>query len=143
VIRIRSGEDAGATLDGGLVVRRGFPMRPVATRDTEPGDPVDRSSAGRAVEHELPEFPLEVGLHVQKLEPEHLGVQRDGMGVTESGVECFTDESVRSFSLVSHRPLRPLEGAFTTHRPALYGSATTGDAADPSIWLAVRRAAPR
>jgi hypothetical protein len=54
---------AASGLESGFVVRRGFPMRPVTGRDTEPGDPVHPPSAGRAVEQEPSELSLEVSLY--------------------------------------------------------------------------------
>ena len=44
-------------------------MRPMARRDSEPGDPMDRLATVRAVENELPKLAFEIGLHVQELEP--------------------------------------------------------------------------
>ena len=83
-------------------------------------------SAGGAVEHELAELPFELRFHAQKLQPKHLGVQSDGMGVTEPDIERLTNEPVRSLSLLRHGPQCALEGtAFTTHRSALYESGTT------------------
>jgi hypothetical protein len=41
--------------------------------------------ASAVVERELPEFAPQVGLHVEQLEPEHLGVDRDWVIGSTSG----------------------------------------------------------
>lgn len=94
----------------------------MAERDTEPGDPVDPPSAGRTVEDEPAKFSFEVGLQVQKFEPEHLCVEGDREGAIELAVQRLPNESVRSGSLLRHRPKGPLEdAAFLTHQEAMVG----------------------
>jgi hypothetical protein len=88
------------------MVRRWLPVRPVAWRNAEPSDPVHPPSAGRAIEHELAELPLEVALHVQKLEAKHLRMERDVVGVAESRVERLVHQRVRGRSLLAHGPHR-------------------------------------
>jgi hypothetical protein len=50
---------------------------------------VDGAIAPGAVEHQVGELALEVGLHAQELEAQHLRVDRDGMGAVEAGVESL------------------------------------------------------
>lgn len=45
---------------------RRLPVGPMPGRDAETGDPMHRPPAVRAVEDELPELPLDVGLHRQE-----------------------------------------------------------------------------
>jgi hypothetical protein len=52
-------------------------VRPVTGCDTESADPMNVETALRAVEGEVLELALEVGLHLQELEPEHLRVDGD------------------------------------------------------------------
>lgn len=71
-----------------------FPVRPVPRRDAEAGDLVDRSAAVAAVEDELSEFPLHVGLHVKEFEPRHLRVHRERLGASEAGVSAMPHATV-------------------------------------------------
>jgi hypothetical protein len=84
-------------------VKRRLPVRrgcPVAWRDFKTGNPVHRLAAARAVEHQLPELSLEVGLHLQELEPQHLRVNRNRMGAVQAGVECFVEDRARGRRLL-------------------------------------------
>jgi hypothetical protein len=56
-------------------------------------DPVDLHAAGCAVEHPSPEFSLEVGLHPQELEPQHLRVDRNRVIASTSSLR-LVDELV-------------------------------------------------
>jgi hypothetical protein len=47
-------------------------------RDAETADPMNVEAAPGAVEGEILELALEVGLHLEELEPEHLGVDVTG-----------------------------------------------------------------
>jgi hypothetical protein len=62
--------DARATSSGGLdrrlAVRRGLSVRPVTRGDAEARDPVHVETALRAVEGEVLELALEVGLHLEE-----------------------------------------------------------------------------
>jgi hypothetical protein len=60
-------------------VRRGLSVRPMSGRDAESRDPVYVEAAFGAVEGEVLELALEVGLHLQELQAEHLGVDGDSM----------------------------------------------------------------
>jgi hypothetical protein len=57
-------------------------------------------AAARAVEHQLPELSLEVGLHLQELEPHHLRVNRNRMGAVQAGVESFVEDRARGRRLL-------------------------------------------
>jgi hypothetical protein len=74
-------------------VRRWLPVRPVAGRHAEPRHPMHVEAALRAVEGEVLELALEVGLHLQELEPEHLRVDCDRMIASTSSLR-FVDELV-------------------------------------------------
>src|SRR5262245_40802154 len=68
-------------LDPRLAVRRREAMPPMArVRHADALDPVDLGPARRAVQDELPELALEIALHVQELEPEHLRADDDRFG---------------------------------------------------------------
>lgn len=77
-------------------------MRPMPRLDAKARNPVHSSSAGRAVEHEASELPFELGLHVQKLEPEHPGLERDGVRAAEPVLERFMYKRIRGRSLLAH-----------------------------------------
>jgi hypothetical protein len=53
--------------------------------DAEPLDPMHVETALRAVQRPRLELALEVGLHLQKLKPEHLRVDGDWMRASTSG----------------------------------------------------------
>jgi hypothetical protein len=55
---------------------------------------MDRPTAIGAVDHELSELPLEVGLHTKQLQPQHLRVDRDLMRAVEAGSDRLVDECV-------------------------------------------------
>jgi len=57
-------------------------------------------AALRAVEDKRLEFALQLLLHVQKLEPEHLRVDGDRMRAVGPGVESLVDEVVRLHGLL-------------------------------------------
>jgi hypothetical protein len=82
-----------------LPVRRGLsvPSGLARLQDRQPSAP---SGAARAVEHQLPELSLEVGLHLQELEPQHLRVNRNRMGAVQAGVECFVEDRARGRRLL-------------------------------------------
>jgi hypothetical protein len=65
-------------------------------------------AALRAVEGEVLELALEVGLHLQELEPEHLGVDRDRMIASTSGLR-LVDELICLDGLLGHGPDGVLE----------------------------------
>ena len=52
---------------------------------------MNRLAALRAVEDELPELAFEIGLHIQKLEPQHLRVNRERMRPVEAGGESLVN----------------------------------------------------
>jgi len=58
-------------------VWRGVPVGPMTGRDAEPRDPMHLEAALGAVQHPRLELALEIGLHLQQLEPEHLRVDSD------------------------------------------------------------------
>ena len=82
-----------------LPVRRGLSV-PSGLPRPKTVNPVHRLAAARAVEHQLPEFSLEVGLHLQELEPQHLRVNRNRMGAVQAGVECFVEDRARGRRLL-------------------------------------------
>jgi hypothetical protein len=51
----------------------------VTRRDPEPSDPVNVETTLRAVQRPRLELALEVGVHPEELEPEHLRVEGDRM----------------------------------------------------------------
>lgn len=87
----------------------GLRVRPVTGSSPEARDPVHLSPAVRAVEHELLQLTLEVSLHVQKLQPEHLRLDRDGVGAVQPGIERLVHDRVCGSGLLgdqSHRKLK-------------------------------------
>jgi hypothetical protein len=74
-------------------VRRRLPVRPMARSDAETADPMNAETALRAVEDEILELALEVGLHPQEFEPEHLRVDGDRV-IASTGSLRFIDELV-------------------------------------------------
>lgn len=54
---------------------------------------MDFHAASGAVEDELAEFLLEVALHLQQLEPEHLRVDHDRVGAAKAGSERLVEAS--------------------------------------------------
>jgi hypothetical protein len=80
-------------LERRLAVRRGLPVRPMAGRHAEPADPMHVETTPGAVEGEILELALEVGLHLQELEPEHLRVDRDRVIASTSSLR-LVDELV-------------------------------------------------
>jgi hypothetical protein len=89
------------SLDGRLAVRRGLAVRPMARRDAETADPMHIEAALRAVEAEVLELAFEVGLHLQELEPEHLGVGNERIGPAVPDVDRLVDERIGLLGLVS------------------------------------------
>lgn len=69
-------------------------MRPVPCRSSEASNPVNRPPAISTVEDELAELSLEIGLHVEQLQAEHLRVDRERMRSAEAGGERLVDEAV-------------------------------------------------
>ena len=53
--------------------------------------------ASGAVEDEPPEFALEVRLHLQQLEPKHLGMNRDRLGCVEAGIHSLVNRGISGF----------------------------------------------
>ncbi len=90
-------------LNRGVVMRRWLRVRPVADRDPETCDPMDRLAALRAVEHELTEITLESGLGLQELEPQHLRVDGEGMRSVQAGIESLVGEGIRGGRLFALR----------------------------------------
>jgi hypothetical protein len=60
-------------------------MPPVPRLHTETGNPVNVEAALGAVENEVLKLALEIGLHLQELEPEHLRVDGDRMRAAPGG----------------------------------------------------------
>lgn len=84
-------------------------MRPVTGRRPETRDPVDRPAAVGAVEDEPAELPLEVGLHLDQLQPQHLGVDRQRVRPAKARVQCLIHERVGLDGLFRYDPRRVLE----------------------------------
>jgi hypothetical protein len=74
-------------------MRRGFRVRPMSGRDAETADAMNVEAALRAVEGEILELALEVGLHPEEFEPEHLRMDGDRM-ITSTGSLRFVHELV-------------------------------------------------
>jgi hypothetical protein len=64
----------------------------VSRRDAEARDPVNVEPALRAVEDEVLELSLEISLHLQELQAEHLGVDDQRIGPAVSDVDRLVDE---------------------------------------------------
>lgn len=77
-------------------------MRPVSRRDAGARNPVDRTTARRAVKDEPTEFSFEVGLHVQQLKAKHLRLERDGMRAVEASVVGFVHDGARVLRLLGN-----------------------------------------
>jgi hypothetical protein len=60
-------------------------MPPVPRLHTETGNPVNVEAALGSVENEVLKLALEIGLHLQELEPEHLRVDGDRMRAAPGG----------------------------------------------------------
>lgn len=67
-------------------MRRGLPVSPMACCDSDPSNPVNPLTAGRAVKDESVEFAFQIGLHVQKFEAQHLRLERHGMRAVEGSI---------------------------------------------------------
>ena len=64
-------------------------------------NPVDLRAAGFAVEDPGRKFPIQVGPHLQELEPEHLRVDRDRV-IASTGSLRLVDELVRLRRVLSN-----------------------------------------
>jgi hypothetical protein len=83
-------------------------------------------AALRAVRHPRLELALEVGLHLQELEPEHLRVDRNRM-IASTGSLRFVDEIVGLDGLLGHGPDGVLEDpAFTACHWRMVGERQDG-----------------
>jgi hypothetical protein len=82
-------------------MRRWLPVRPMAWCDSESAHPMRVEAALRAVRHPRLELALEIGLHLQELEPEHLRVDRDGVIASTSSLR-IVDELVRLRRVLSN-----------------------------------------
>jgi hypothetical protein len=60
----------------------------------ETGHPVNLPPTGRAVENELAESFLEIGFHLEELEPQELRLDRDPVGAVETGGEGLVDQGI-------------------------------------------------
>ena len=85
-----------------LAVRRRLTVRPVPRRDPEAADPVDVETALRAVEGEVLELALQVGLHLEQFKAEHLGVGDERIGAAVPDGDGFGDEVVGLAGLLCH-----------------------------------------
>ena len=80
-------------------------MRGVLDRSNRP--PVDYrkedryATAAGAVEHELSEAPLEVSLHLGKLEAKHLRVHGERVRAVESAIHSLIDDRARGRRLLA------------------------------------------
>jgi hypothetical protein len=81
-------------------VRRGLPVRPVAKRDPELADPMHIEAALRTVENEVLKVAFEIGLHLQQLQAEHLGVRHERIGAPYAYREHLVDQVVGLGGLV-------------------------------------------
>jgi len=99
---------------------------------------VNVEAAPRAVEREVLELALEVGLHVQQLEPEHLGVGDERIGPAVAGADRLVDEGVGLRCLLSYNADGMFEdvalarshardGSCDDGRPRRYGRAVAPD----------------
>jgi hypothetical protein len=69
---------------------------------------VNIQAALRAVEAEVIEFSFEVGLHVQELQPKHLGVGDERIGPAVPDLDRLVDETVGLGGLLGYG----MDGAF-------------------------------
>ena len=65
-------------LNAGLAVRRRLSVRPLPSGDAESAHPVHLQAALRAVEYEVLKLTFEIGLHLQELQTQHLGMVTSG-----------------------------------------------------------------
>jgi hypothetical protein len=79
----------------GLALRRGLPVRPVAQRDAETAHPMHVEATLRAVEGEVLKLAFEVGLHLEQLETQQLGVDDERVGAAVPDFDRLVDELVR------------------------------------------------
>jgi hypothetical protein len=84
-------------------VRGGFPVRAVALGDAESAHPVHVETALRPVQRPRLELALEVGLHLDQLLPQHLGVGDERIGPTVPHRDRLIDEVVRLGCLFGNR----------------------------------------
>jgi hypothetical protein len=67
------------------------PVRPMTGGDAEATDPMHVETAFRAVRHPCLELALEVGLHPQKLKPQHLRVDGDRVIASTSSLRLVNE----------------------------------------------------
>lgn len=82
-------------------MRGRLPVRPMTGQNPDSRYPVDCLAAARAVEHELSQIALEVGLHLQELEAKHLRLVGDGVGAVQAGVDSLIDDRARGCRLLA------------------------------------------
>jgi hypothetical protein len=81
------GQTAGSPCGAGRV-------RPTARDDPEAADPMHVQAALRAVEGEVLELALQIGLHLEQLQSEHLRVGDKWIGPAVPNVDRLVDEGV-------------------------------------------------
>ena len=81
-------------LDRGLAVWRRLSVAPMSRRHAEAAHPMHVEAALSAVENELLELTFEIGLHLQELRAEHLGVGDEWIGPPVPDPNRLVDEVV-------------------------------------------------
>ena len=88
-------------------------------RYPEPRDTVKVEAALRAVEGEVLELALDVGLYVEQLEPEHLGVGDERIGPAVANVDRLVAECVGLRSLLGDGPGPRAQGCRALAKPCM------------------------
>jgi hypothetical protein len=83
----------GKPLDSRLAVRCRLPVRPMPGSDPETTHPMHIEAALGAIEGEVLKLTFEIGLHLEQLQPEHLGVGDERIGPTVSDPDSLVTRS--------------------------------------------------
>jgi excisionase family DNA binding protein len=81
--------------DDGFVPRgRRLRVRPMPWLRSDPGDPMHAPVAAPAMEQDVPELSLKLGLRLQELHPQALGCGDESRLIARVNFVCFLDDSV-------------------------------------------------
>lgn len=70
---------------------------------------MDESTALRAIEDQLPDFPFEIGFHVQQLKAEHLRLQGERVRSVKASLERLLHNGASRGCLLADDPNRVLK----------------------------------
>ena len=91
-------------------------MRPVAERDAEPGTQWTLRPHDAQSRTKLAELPLEVGLHIQKLNSKHVGTERDELRTVEADRHSLAHERISgACSATPHRGFKDVVARLRHH----------------------------